>query len=70
MQLLEGLVIAIEPMVNLGTKNVKQLKDGWTIVTADGKPSAHYEHTIVVRKNGAEVLSSFELIEQAIGLKI
>jgi methionyl aminopeptidase len=57
-------------MVNLGTKNVKQLKDGWTIVTADGKPSAHYEHTIVVRKNGAEVLSSFELIEQAIGLKI
>jgi methionyl aminopeptidase len=70
MQLLEGLVIAIEPMINLGTKNVKQLKDGWTIVTADGKPSAHYEHTIVVRKNGAEVLSSFELIEQAIGLKI
>jgi methionyl aminopeptidase len=70
MQLLEGLVIAIEPMINMGTRNVKQLKDGWTIVTADGKPSAHYEHTIVVRKNGAEVLSSFELIEQAIGLKI
>lgn len=70
MQLLEGLVIAIEPMINMGTRNVKQLKDGWTIVTADGKPSAHYEHTIVVRKNTAEVLSSFELIEQAIGLKI
>lgn len=70
MVLLEGLVIAIEPMINMGTRNVKQLKDGWTIVTADGKPSAHYEHTIVVRKNGAEVLSSFELIEQAIGLTI
>ncbi|MBX7052024.1 MAG: type I methionyl aminopeptidase [Flavobacteriales bacterium] len=64
-QLMEGLVIAIEPMINLGTRNVKQLKDGWTIVTADQKPSAHFEHTIVVRKNGAEVLSSFELIEKA-----
>lgn len=64
-QLMEGLVIAIEPMINLGTRNVKQLKDGWTIITADNKPSAHFEHTIVVRKNGAEVLSSFELIEKA-----
>jgi methionyl aminopeptidase len=50
LQMLEGLVIAIEPMINLGTRNVKQLKDGWTIATADGKPSAHFEHTIVVRK--------------------
>ena len=69
MQMLEGLVIAIEPMINLGTKNVKQMKDGWTIQTADGKPSAHYEHTIVVRKNKAEILSTFELIEQALSLK-
>jgi methionyl aminopeptidase len=46
---------------------VKQLKDGWTIVTADAKPSAHFEHTIVVRKQKAEVLSSFELIEKAEG---
>jgi methionyl aminopeptidase len=68
MQLLEGLVIAIEPMINMGTRNVKQLKDGWTIVTSDGKPSAHYEHTIVIRKNKAEILSSFELIEKALGL--
>jgi len=68
MVLLEGLVIAIEPMINLGSRNVKQLKDGWTIVTADGKPSAHYEHTLVVRKNKAEVLSSFEMIEKALGL--
>lgn len=70
MVLLEGLTIAIEPMINLGTRNVKQLKDGWTIQTADGKPSAHYEHTILVRKNKAEVLSSFEMIEQALSLKI
>lgn len=61
----EGLVIAIEPMINMGTRNVKQMKDGWTIVTADAKPSAHFEHTIVVRKERAEVLSSFELIEKA-----
>lgn len=61
----DGLVIAIEPMINMGTRNVKQLKDGWTIVTADAKPSAHFEHTIVVRKQKAEVLSSFELIEKA-----
>jgi methionyl aminopeptidase len=66
-QLQDGLVIAIEPMINMGTRNVKQLKDGWTIVTADAKPSAHFEHTIVVRKQKAEVLSSFELIEKAEG---
>ena len=68
LQLQAGLVIAIEPMINLGTRNVRQLKDGWTIQTADGKPSAHYEHTIVVRKDKAEILSSFEWIEQALGL--
>jgi methionyl aminopeptidase len=68
LQLQSGLVIAIEPMINLGTRNVRQLKDGWTIQTADGKPSAHYEHTIVVRKDKAEILSSFEWIEQALGL--
>ncbi len=66
----EGLVIAIEPMINLGTRSVKQMKDGWTIVTADSKPSAHFEHTIVVRMNYAEVLSSFELIEKAEALLI
>ena len=60
----EGLVIAIEPMINLGTKTIKQLSDGWTIITADKKCSAHFEHTIVVRKGKAEVLSSFEEIEK------
>jgi methionyl aminopeptidase len=59
----EGWVLAIEPMINLGTRNVKQMKDGWTIQTTDGKPSAHFEHTIVVRKNNAEVLSSFKEVD-------
>ncbi len=63
-----GLVIAIEPMVNLGTKNVIQEPDGWTIRTKDRKPSAHFEHTVVVRKGQAEILTSFEYIEQAIAL--
>lgn len=52
-----GMVLAIEPMVNMGTYRVKVLKDGWTAVTADGKPSAHFEHSVVVREDGGEVLS-------------
>lgn len=64
LKLQEGLVIAIEPMINLGTREVKQLSDGWTIATADGKPSAHYEHMVAVRKGQeADILSSFEPIE-------
>ncbi|MFM2226405.1 MAG: hypothetical protein RJA07_2607 [Bacteroidota bacterium] len=62
-KILEGLVIAIEPMINLGKKDVKILSDDWTYVTKDGKPSAHYEHTIAIRKNGPDILSSFERIE-------
>ena len=65
----EGLVIAIEPMINLGTKKVRQLKDGWTIETQDGKPSAHFEHTVAVGKGGAEKLSSFEEIDAALAAK-
>lgn len=65
-QLQPGLVLAIEPMINLGTKNVVQEADGWTIRTKDNKPSAHFEHTVVVRKEKAEILTSFEYIEQAI----
>ena len=64
-KLKDGLVIAIEPMINLGGKEVLNDQDGWTIRTADGKPSAHYEHTICVRKGKADVLSSFESIEKA-----
>lgn len=52
-----GLVIAVEPMVNLGTKEVRVLSDGWTIVTADGKPSAHWEHTLAVDANGVRILT-------------
>lgn len=59
----EGLVIAIEPMINLGTKEVMQLKDGWTIVTRDKKASAHFEHTIAIVDGKAEILSNFEIIE-------
>ncbi len=52
-----GLVLAIEPMINLGTEKVKVLDDGWTVITADGKPSAHFEHTIAVTPNGPEILT-------------
>ncbi|MCO5230087.1 MAG: type I methionyl aminopeptidase [Chitinophagales bacterium] len=61
-RLIAGMVIAIEPMINLGTHKVKQLKDGWTIVTADGKPSAHFEHTVAITQNGYDILSNHELI--------
>lgn len=59
-----GMCIAIEPMINLGTKNVKFEKDGWTVRTADRKPSAHFEHTVVIRPGKADILSTFELIEK------
>lgn len=62
----DGLVIAIEPMVNLGVKGVRQLNDGWTVITRDKKPSAHYEHTVVVRRDKADILSSHEGVEEAI----
>lgn len=61
-----GLVLAIEPMVNLGTKSIVQEADGWTIRTKDKKPSAHFEHTVVIRKDKAEILTSFEYIEKAL----
>ncbi len=61
----EHSVLAIEPMINLGTREVYTLDDGWTIVTADGKPSCHYEHTTLVRRNSGENLSSFGPIEAA-----
>lgn len=69
-RLIDGLVIAIEPMINLGKKEVTQLNDGWTIVTADRKPSAHYEHTIVVRRDKAEVLSTFKYIEEKLNVTV
>lgn len=62
-RLREGMVLAIEPMINFGKKGVTQDKDGWTIRTADHKPSAHFEHTVAVRKGKAEILTTFEYIE-------
>ena len=61
-----GLTICIEPMINRGTAEVTVDADGWTVRTADGLPSAHYEHTVCVRKGGAEVLSSYDRIETAL----
>ena len=54
----EGMVLAVEPMLNMGTWRVKVLDDGWTVVTADGKPAAHCEHTIAITKKGADVLTA------------
>ncbi len=61
-----GLVLAIEPMINLGTRKIKQLNDGWTIVTADGKPSAHFEHNVAVIDGKPDILSTFDYIEEAL----
>ena len=65
----EGMVLAIEPMINLGSRNVVQESDGWTFRTADRKPSAHFEHDVVVRKGKAEILSTFDPIEEVLNTK-
>ncbi len=66
----EGLVLAIEPMINMGTRRIRQLKDGWTIVTADGKPSAHFEHNVAILNGETIVLSTYAYIEQALELQV
>lgn len=68
-KLKDGMVIAIEPMINMGTRNIKQLKDGWTILTADKKPSAHYEHNVALVDGKPDILSTFKYIEEALGIK-
>jgi methionyl aminopeptidase len=68
-KLKEGMVLAIEPMINLGTKSIVQGGDGWTIRTADKLPSAHYEHDVAVRKGEAEILSTFDYIEEVLNKK-
>lgn len=65
-KLQEGLVIAIEPMVNLGKKEVRTSKDGWTVYAKDLKPSAHFEHTIAIGKTQADILSDHRPIEAAV----
>lgn len=62
----EGMVIAIEPMINAGTAGVKFWNDGWTVTTKDNKPSAHFEHTVAVGKGKADVLSTFSLIDEVL----
>lgn len=66
-QLKSGMTLAIEPMINMGKRNIYIEKDGWTARTQDKKPSAHFEHTVVIRKGQADILSSFEYIEQITG---
>jgi methionyl aminopeptidase len=65
----EGMVIAIEPMINAGTAAVKFWSDGWTVTSKDNKPSAHFEHTVAVKKGKADVLSTFSLIEKVLAEK-
>ena len=67
LKLKSGLVIAVEPMVNLGSRDILIERDGWTCRTVDRKPSAHFEHTIAIRKGKADILSSFDYIEQVLG---
>jgi len=62
------MVLAIEPMMKNGTKNIKQHKDGWTITTADGKPSAHFEHDVAIIDGKPEILSTFAYVYQALGI--
>ena len=67
-KLKDGMVIAIEPMINMGTRNIKQLKDGWTILTADKKPSAHFEHNVALVDGKPDILSTFKYVEEALGI--
>jgi methionyl aminopeptidase len=63
-----GMVVAIEPMINMGTHQIDQLKDGWTILTRDGKPSAHFEHDVAIVNGKPELLSTFQYIYDALGI--
>jgi methionyl aminopeptidase len=68
-KLVPGMVFAIEPMINRGTKNVVQEKDGWTIRTADRKPSAHFEHTVAIGEEKTEILTTHKYIEENYSFK-
>jgi methionyl aminopeptidase len=65
----EGMVIAIEPMINAGRAGVRFWDDGWTVSTSDGKVSAHYEHTVAVGKGKADILSTFSFVEEVLSEK-
>ena len=66
---LDGMVLAIEPMINRGTHRIKQLNDGWTILTADGLPSAHFEHNVALIDGKPELLSTFQYIYETLGIE-
>ena len=66
----EGMVIAIEPMINAGRARVKFWDDGWTVSTADGRPSCHYEHTVAIRKGKPDILSTFSFVDEVLKEKI
>ncbi len=68
-KLKEGMVLAIEPMINLGGRSIKQLADGWSIVTADGRYSAHFEHDVAVADGKPDILSTFDYVEEALKKK-
>ena len=65
----EGMVVAIEPMINMGTHKIDQLRDGWTILTRDRKPSAHFEHDVAIVNGKPQLLSTFQYIYDALGIK-
>ena len=65
----EGMTVAIEPMINMGTHKIKQLKDGWTILTQDGLPSAHFEHNVAIIDGKPELLSTFKYVYEALGIE-
>lgn len=65
----EGMVVAIEPMTNMGTKNIKHHKDGWTITTRDNKPSAHFEHNVAIIDGTPEILSTFDYVHEVLGIQ-
>ncbi len=64
-----GMVVAIEPMINLGTQKIQQLKDGWTILTKDRKPSAHFEHDVALVDGKPKLLSTFKYVYDALGIE-
>jgi methionyl aminopeptidase len=66
---IEGMVVAIEPMINLGTQKIKQYSDGWTIKTLDKKPSAHFEHNVAIVNGKPELLSTFKYVNEALGIQ-
>ncbi len=64
-----GMTLAIEPMITMGSRYIKQLKDGWTIITSDGKPAAHFEHDILIGNGKPEILSTFQYVDDALAVR-